>query len=892
MLSATRYLLRMSHRTTPVGAYAGVAKLDIDSKTDFFQLEKREITYFAEKSIIAIEKLGKIDFKKCTILLNPTALFYKNKVTYIGRSHHSQACRIFKKELVVKPEFLAILKFCHLPRTEAELIKKFKLGKGTKAKLQNELFIYYKTQLIELDFSESRIDNAESFNPIESSTLIKDLLDQKITNDEIHFDAKISLTPNRISESELIKIGGIVDELAAVPSFLSIESSDWFDLIKKEFEERFLESPVNLLEFLYSTPLLFSTDSKSFECNDNKHFSEAQNLWKGLFNQALIDVEDYVKLDQHLTQFKAVEVDAKVRSELFHDFGLSYHFADKEKSQFVGHLTNARLSWLGLRHHSRFFYMHNWKPDNKKESANSDVLLVDIEFNPHAVGYSVFKRPEYFKHNIRLSHTKNTNIKSFIEVSELELFFKKGELILYSPKLKKRIIPQITSSYNVTYDPHPLFRFLIHLGMQKSCMRLNYRFSDFEKNHFYTPGIIYKDILIKPKTWRLSKIQLDQLVNSRELRQKYSLPDNVLLVEEDRKIPLDFSSPFTFSLLTDGSEKKDFFLEEDWLLDNSKKITYQNDQFNHEILFNHENSHKDHFQIIDSAPTLKEYFYPQDGLINFALFFPRHKHQDFLVDFLLPFVEKEIKAGVIQSFYFIRYPIPNYQLRIRFLYKRKNADQVSQKFFQLIKSAVIVFHFEKVELSPLEKELVTYGGVEGFLIYIKLSSIFSLNHLQILKTETLKSNKRNNLIGHFSHVLYLSILIEKLLNHPTFSKIKNQQEFCQSQIRENQNFSEYKKAITDFWNDYRTNGYEDFQLLLDKQQSQLIKKLDGDLKKLDLHFKSKKISISREQFFKRIIHMEVFRLTCGEFEFIEMGSYEFTLKRILRNSFLKKGKNA
>ena len=75
---------------------------------------------------------------------------------------------------------------------------------------------------------------------------------------------------------------------------------------------------------------------------------------------------------------------------------------------------------------------------------------------------------------------------------------------------------------------------------------------------------------------------------------------------------------------------------------------------------------------------------------------------------------------------------------------------------------------------------------------------------------------------------------------------------------------------------------------IENLQDDIFKKIEIDLRKIAEDFRLNKIEVDENFFVRRIIHMEVFRFSCGEFEGFEAGVYELHIKNKLAEKFKDK----
>ncbi|EAY24061.1 lantibiotic dehydratase [Microscilla marina] len=215
------------------------------------------------------------------------------------------------------------------------------------------------------------------------------------------------------------------------------------------------------------------------------------------------------------------------------------------------------------------------------EPDNDHLVYAEVDHLPGQRVGNVIIRPRLRAYSIALGGA-NTNDVHQIPVTDLCLSMPDGKrLVLHSRRLGKQVVPRMSNAHNYAHNAHPLYKFLCDLQYQQEYRQLPpfFRAQRWQQRS-YLPRLVYDDSLIlSPRQWRVSRQLLEavQLEKKEDLyttisiwthkierlKQQLRLPHQVLLVESDNKLYIDFTNPLSLGVfLQKVFASKEVVLEE------------------------------------------------------------------------------------------------------------------------------------------------------------------------------------------------------------------------------------------------------------------------------------------------------------------------------------------
>lgn len=828
------YILRMSYRPTPRGSVVGLARLRVGRQNSFLKNETMKLEHYPGTPTPKLEeslRRLKLDPKEFTFLTNPSLIRKGNTFWFIDRNGPQEKPEYFRGKVLLEAEGRKLLEFCRSSRTFGELLTAFHVDVLDEKEFLEFLYEFIGANLLEFDYLPSPIWNRQTRGDIAPSEHLK-----------------ITLPENEISVGQLHGLDKVITGLYRISRVWDDSFSPWFTALKTEFRQNYSSQWIPLLDFI-----LFHLPESEEQLTKEILEDPKSKEWNRLLSEAAyLGKEEISITEEMLNSFDIPNPDQPPGHP---EPAYSVIFSlGKMNGKYRGKYVFGIEGWEGVRGYSRFTGHHEDVNYPDPQDMDKDTLFVDLDFLPDGIAAGVSLREETVSTFVRLSHLKSDPQRSFIDPSQIEVTLQAERFILRCRTTKKKIIPILTTPHIVQTHRHPLFRFFGFLAVQGKKTFLNVPFPP--ETMSYVPAISYRGYLLSPRRWMLRAEVLQGIACDGELRRKLGIPRWIVISEMDNILPVDLDSPISETIV--GKFRRDLILtvEEDWHLTNSSPVEVGGKNHSHEVLFQWkpavQNALESNPVILPSVKLATR----EEKIFAFHFHLPKELLDSFLLDVLLPLAKLLHQNKKMNGFYFVKFSQPSPHIRFRLF-----ANSLSTLWEDFFLKALVkreTYLIKEASQFPFELELQTYGGKEGLAHYHEISKVFSESFSSYAQLRQGLSRVGRRAYGNPVDLSYLVLLCRNLSQHAVFIG------HVESDFGMPGN--EVKKSMAHFrknHSDLLTNE------ALEREISLLMKDLDSVLKKLGKSFAKKKIKVSRQHFFRRLIHMQVFRLSDGSSPFLE-----------------------
>ena len=632
---------------------------------------------------------------------------------------------------------------------------------------------------------------------------------------------------------------------------------------------------------------------------DNNSLTDNFNFRSDLEKNITLDDRDQLLLDEITKPVFTYSLDItafsdRISNESFFlpaSFSAIFKITDFKKRQMqidaVGNSSAINLI-------ARFSEVHTAITNHIKEiqeheyNYNSDYIIAEINHLPADPVANVLNRPEITGYQIPII-LHSTGFSQQIALNDLFLSVRNDQIILRSKTLDKIIIPRISSAHNYNISELPVYRFLGDLQHQYNSSGISYSWSPVFAYFKFLPRIaLGEHIILHPAEWRFNKQDVSYLIkdikniNQNDIlkfKQKWRLPQYVILADDDLELFVDFQNIITVQCwLQTIKERKNFVLKE-FLFDPETPIKDKhNKRYHHEFIctvFNHRNE-KLPF-VNPRSFGLNKAYPPGSEWIYVKLYGNPTNQNQVLTQFIKPFIgNKEIKSNIKTSF-FIRYKDQFDHLRIRFnLNYNGSHSLVSVHLKNLLDELLENNLIWKVVHDTYQPEYFRYGQN---LVYI-FEQIFDMDSQMILELlEQADGSKLFYLNGLKLIDSYCSAfdlgLEEKLL-------------FCKK-VKDSfyDEFSVNKEQKLAIDKDYRKYNNEIERILSAGYQSTPFKNRFKQLKQLTQQLLCYASNEEKQGFLQDFIHLSLNRLINIQQREHEMMLYDF-ISRYYHSTLVRK----
>lgn len=213
-----------------------------------------------------------------------------------------------------------------------------------------------------------------------------------------------------------------------------------------------------------------------------------------------------------------------------------------------------------------------------------DAIMAEIVHLPESRVGNITHRPHLRNFEIAYLTSSDLPEERIIKLEDLFVTIRNNKLILYSKKLKKEIIPCLTTAHNYhTNKITPIYKFLCDLQLQDKKGTLGFDWGDLKNKLAFFPRVRYKNIILSPSIWRVSNDEIAFLINAfnsnskgqiNEWLSQRHMPHKILLMDGDNELFIDWDNENNISsAIAILKNKKNVFFTE-FIFNNLNSIVY------------------------------------------------------------------------------------------------------------------------------------------------------------------------------------------------------------------------------------------------------------------------------------------------------------------------------
>lgn len=946
LLTLYKYICRMSSRPTPFGLLSGISYGEVTSEKTSLVLSseiKPSIRYDEEFILKLTEQLSLVPDIKSNIKFfsNSSICTKNNTITYIEFIDEEYNRHFQWRRIQLNPLLENVLAFCKIGIEYKTIIAHLEnIGINTeRAEIFVNELIAIKLLISELEPVVTKEDTSQilsklneisvgtQFSPFlnsiskkldlefniqiadylcKSQNEIERYLDLSLKN-IYQVDSKISTVTNQIEDSLINEIVKEIDEISALNKTKLPEDLKSFIT---SFQSRYGEREIPLIDALdpeigigYGIP--------------NTEIEQSCPLLVGIVNQKpnkrvnnydsfILDILEN-KFYYHSSPIPNIEITAddlkmlandSERNEVKYPIGFSAIGNLLSEKNTAIYKYNFRFNLIkvggvsGLPLLTRFSHLDERLKSKQYEIASheeelaSNRIIAEIVFLPNRRAGNILTRPSFYQYEIPIITHGTVEEDHVIKLEDLFVKVRNGQVILTSHKLKKEIIPRLSSAHNFTYGM-VIYRFLCDLQLQPNNLNVCWDWGN-QSNKKQLPRVTYKHLILARATWNIkqqkfpSKDEIDIEDAIHTLKKNYNLPDRVLLVEGDNELFIDLTNSFGRAIFLKEISKKDISVCE-YIYDSYQSAlkNKNGDYFNNEIVIPFKgNIYSEQLPLHLPRNSITQRQFPLGSEWVYIKIYLSERIADHILEHPIQNLVTELKKkNLISKWFFIRYNDPNPHLRIRFHLNTGNNLALADTILLInthIGPLLTEDKVSKIQYDTYERELERYGAnnIENCENIFYLHSELILHLLPAIKSDLGKETRWliamkvvNEILSVFDFDLSEKINFVKSARDcfiEEFKKYKN------VKISMDKNYREKQRIIRDFFDPNKDSTSEIHALLLDHQN--LINRFYLQCKY--------RIGSKRQQsaIIASIIHMFLNRIFSFSQREQEMAIYHFLLK--------------
>jgi len=323
-----------------------------------------------------------------------------------------------------------------------------------------------------------------------------------------------------------------------------------------------------------------------------------------------------------------------------------------------------------------------------EQSANPGVLFFDIGYMAEGYVDNINRRKDIYPYQLSILSYNAT--PEPLLLSDIYIGIREGQIILWSVKYCRRLIPRLSSAYNFSRSDLPIFRFLCDLQFDGIHPRPFFKAEQIFPYISDFPRIMYRNIVVSKAKWRLSKEEVSILCKSlshcRDLLRDRNVSDYFSTGTADQKLVFSIDSDEDLEALRQYcAQQQELILEEAIAPLGSYVKDNNGSPYHAEFILSvvHQNQSYSPIEIpAGHFAHAGKNFEPGSGWLYAEIFCHPSRADHILLERLLPLVNEQ--RHVLEHWFFIRYNEGGHHIRFRI--KAKDAENYGKLLSGLKKS--------------------------------------------------------------------------------------------------------------------------------------------------------------------------------------------------------------
>ncbi|HYK05868.1 MAG TPA: lantibiotic dehydratase [Thermoanaerobaculia bacterium] len=314
-----------------------------------------------------------------------------------------------------------------------------------------------------------------------------------------------------------------------------------------------------------------------------------------------------------------------------------------------------------------------------------------------------------------------------IPLDDLLVTVEGPDVVLYSARLRRRVLPRLTSAHNYTLGNLAAYRILCSLQMQGLRGGLQWTWRPFDKQPFL-PRVRYGRAVLSRAYWNVTPEEIKDIAARRDAdryaavqrwREQRGIPRRVLVSDEDNELLVDFDHVLSVDAFVAAVRQQGAFkLTEFWPGFDELPVRGPEGRFVHELTipFTRHRAPTKRGPAPSFRGEVERTFPPTSRWLYLKLYTGTATADLVLRDVIAPLVSRAMESGAAERWFFIRYGDPQNHLRVRFGGAPVRLQEIIVWLPELLDPLLAEGRISRWQLDTYEREVERYGGPEAMEI--------------------------------------------------------------------------------------------------------------------------------------------------------------------------------
>ncbi len=361
-----------------------------------------------------------------------------------------------------------------------------------------------------------------------------------------------------------------------------------------------------------------------------------------------------------------------------------------------------------------------------EEALNPDVIFAEIIHLPESRVGNVLLHPAFRKYEIPYLAKSSADKNHQLLLQDLMVSVKRNTIYLRCKRTGRHIIPRLSNAHNYQYNALPVYQFLCDMQLQQQRGGLGFTWGSITHIMKTLPRVQYKNTILSPASWRLSHMDFKHLLDVKgdakryklinEFTTKWKLPEEVVLVDGDNELLINFENDVLVNLFLDTIKKRNSLEMREFFYPKGNAVTDENGrQYTNQVvavLVKNEAAYripelqkkKWETAMTSSNTAAPEWLY-------YKIYCGVKSADKILTDAIKPVTETLSRENLLEQFFFIRFSDPLFHIRFRILLTPGAPAEAAVKLIhEYLQPFQASGHVWKIQTDTYNRETERYGS--------------------------------------------------------------------------------------------------------------------------------------------------------------------------------------
>ncbi len=363
--------------------------------------------------------------------------------------------------------------------------------------------------------------------------------------------------------------------------------------------------------------------------------------------------------------------------------------------------------------------------------SNPGVIYAEIVHTCHQKTANIDRRNHIYPYEIVILTPSLLDEDSQIPLSDLYVSVRNNEVVLWSVKFGKRVIPRLSSAFNYQRDDLAAFRFLCdlqHVGLQTN---FNFAIENLYPGLDFYPRVEFGKAILQCAQWHLDKAVFAPVFQEKDKQKRFDtfsqaryqlqLCQYIALTQQDHQLVFNLDNPIEVDCFLDTIQSLEKIVVKEVLAESISNPILFNETgegltsqyiatlYHNQVAYQPETLK---LPIQEAQPTRK--FYPGTEWLYFKLYSHYARTNEIIGNLIYKTIKQAFKAKLITQWFYTRYNDPEHHIRFRLKVRSGKYQQVIEIYNQVARACQKQGLISNTVIDTYHRELERYPDIEAF----------------------------------------------------------------------------------------------------------------------------------------------------------------------------------